>query len=145
MKHLTIFLLFFLLSPIVSAQTTEFVANYDSAVHISHEKELPLIIYFSGSDWCKPCIKLKAEILLSPEFAVYSKGFVIYIADFPYRSKQTKDLKKVNEGLAEKYNPKGIFPNLVVVNEAEKIVYQIGYKDNKPAEFIAEMRRALNP
>ncbi|MFB6341210.1 thioredoxin fold domain-containing protein [Saccharicrinis sp. FJH62] len=94
------------------------------------------LIYFSGSDWCKPCIKMKAELLDSNEFMQYAKDFKLYQADFPYRTKQEKPLKKFNETLADKYDKDGQFPYLVVVNGQGERVFATGYKDIPVTSFI---------
>ncbi|MFB6320655.1 thioredoxin fold domain-containing protein [Saccharicrinis sp. FJH54] len=94
------------------------------------------LIYFSGSDWCKPCIKMKAELLDTDAFKQYAKDFNLYQADFPYRTKQEKNLKKFNESLADRYDKDGQFPYLVVVNGKGEKIYATGYKDVAVNDFI---------
>lgn len=126
-----------------AAQETRFCESFDEAKQLSDTEKIPLVIYFSGSDWCKPCIKLKKEILMSPEFAEYSKKLAIYIADFPFRTKQSKLLKKSNEALAEKYNKKGVFPYLIVLDVRDQVIYQVGYMNQSPTEFISAMKSGM--
>ncbi len=47
--------------------------NFKFASELSKEKKLPLIMVFSGSDWCKPCIKLREQILVDTLFCTWAK------------------------------------------------------------------------
>jgi thioredoxin-related protein len=50
----------------------------------SQNKEL-ILLNFSGSDWCIPCIKLHKNIIETDEFKkLETENFIVYInADFP--------------------------------------------------------------
>lgn len=143
MKTLIVLVLAFSFGLHLVAQETRFFESFDEAKQVSGAEKIPLAIFFSGSDWCKPCIKLKKEILMSPEFAKYSKKIAIYNADFPFRKKQSKALKKGNEALAEKYNKKGVFPNFIVLDANDHIIYQVGYKNQSPTEFISALNAGM--
>ncbi len=119
--------------------------DFETAKHIAKEFDKPMILLFSGSDWCKPCIKLKTYILESDEFIDYSSKFVLYNADFPYRIKQSKALKKQNEELAEKYNPKGEFPKVVYIDKDGKPLGSTGLIDCSPADYIQKIEEILQP
>jgi thioredoxin-related protein len=112
---------------------TNFSLAQDSAI----KSQKPILIYFSGSDWCKPCIKFHSQVLATKEFMDFATGaFVLVHADFPYHKSISKEQRKHNDALAEKYNTEGSFPKLVVVSPNDKIIYSCGYKDIKPKQFI---------
>src|SRR3954451_7800949 len=78
-----------------------------------------IVLNFSGSDWCGPCIRLKKEIFESDEFQKYSSQKLVLVnADFPrYKKNQlSKEQVKENEVLAEKYNTGGKFPLTVLLD-----------------------------
>lgn len=84
-----------------------------------------VLLYFSGSDWCGPCIKLKQEVLETTEFQDFSKDHLNLVrADFPRMKKNqlSKAQTTYNEKLAEKYNPKGKFPFTVLISPEGKII-----------------------
>ena len=84
-----------------------------------------ILLNFSGSDWCGPCIKLKKEILDSEEFLKYAdEKLVLVRADFPRLKKNrlSPEQTKQNETLAEKYNPEGKFPLTVLIDASGKTV-----------------------
>lgn len=121
----------------------QFASSYEEAKSESSDKSKILTIVFSGSDWCKSCIKLNKEIITSPQFIAYAdKALAVYNADFPYKKKQDAALKNVNESLADKYNPDGVFP-LVVFIKDDKIIYKSGYKAISPDDYISMIKQNL--
>lgn len=103
-----------------------------------------IVLNFSGSDWCGPCIRLKKEIFGSDAFANYaSEKLVLVNADFPRYKKNAlpKEQVKENEGLAEKYNSAGKFPFTVLLNADGKVLKQWdGLPDETPEKFVDEIK-----
>ncbi len=115
------------------------VTNLDEAERIAQDKNQKIVLVFSGSDWCTPCIKLEKEILESKEFEEFSKSnFVMLRADFPRRKKNTlpPKVQEENNSLAEKYNNNGFFPLVVVLDKNGKVLGETGYKNTTPREYI---------
>ena len=78
--------------------------------------QLTLLI-FSGSDWCLPCIRFNREVVINPLFTNFSnENLTTQIADFPQHKKLTKEEVEQNELLAERYNPQGYFPFVLLLN-----------------------------
>lgn len=113
--------------------------NFDTAKAIALKEQKPLILVFSGSDWCAPCIKLDNQIWKSTEFIEYAtKSIVLVKADFPRKksSSFTKEQLTHNEMLAEKYNKKGYFPLVVIFDAHGQVLGETGYKNISPKEYI---------
>ena len=54
------------------------------AKKVAQEKHQFILLNFSGSDWCGPCIRLHKEILDSQAFLDFANGQLVLIqADFP--------------------------------------------------------------
>jgi len=133
----TILPLLLLASTVVFAQ--DWKTNFDESQKLAIRQNKKILLVFSGSDWCAPCIKLKKEILLSAEFVDYSKeNFVILNADFPKRKKNAlpETQQKHNNMLAERYNKEGHFPLVVVLDSEGKVLGKTGYKKIPPNEYI---------
>jgi len=107
-----------------------------------------ILINFSGSDWCGPCIRLRKEILESDAFEKYAAGNLILVrADFPRQKKNQleKAQVKLNESLADRYNPDGKFPYTLIVDEHGKILKTWdGFPGESPEKFVQEIT-ALHP
>lgn len=105
-----------------------------------------ILLVFSGSDWCGPCIKLDRDIWQSEEFKEFAKNnLVLERADFP-KKKQNQlapELKKINEELAEKYNKDGMFPLVVVLDKNGKVLGKTAYKNVSPQEYITILKSFL--
>lgn len=101
-------------------------------------------IVFSGSDWCKGCIQFRKKVLSDPSFESFAReNLEIVVADFPQRTKLSRDIVAQNEALAEKYNPKGVFPNLVLVSADGNHFEIVKYNNQTPQEFVSELKTRL--
>ncbi|MFS4493851.1 thioredoxin family protein [Maribacter sp. 2308TA10-17] len=137
-------ILLFLFSVCTFAQ--DWKATYTDALASSSSEDKPIILVFAGSDWCAPCIKLDKTIWQSEEFKSYSKeNFVIYKADFPRKkvNRLPEHLAEQNASLAERFNSKGHFPLVVVLNSEEQVLGKIGYEKVAPPEYIALLKNCL--
>ena len=141
----TIFSLLFLFPLFLQAQVwkTDFKQAQTAAV----ETNSNILLVFEGSDWCAPCIKLEKEILTTPEFEDYaSSNFVLVKADFPRRRANalSPEVQEQNNQLAEKYNRKGVFPLLIVLDKNGNVLQETGYKKTTPKEFIKLLESSKN-
>jgi thioredoxin-related protein len=101
-----------------------------------------ILLNFSGSDWCGPCIKLKHDVFETSEFEQFAQGKLVLVrADFPRLKKNqlAKDQQDRNDQMDERYNPNGKFPLTVLINAQGKVVKEWeGYQPSKE-KFIAEI------
>lgn len=145
MKKTGIFLLALLLTGYLSAQTLSH--NFDESLAQAQKDQKVLLMVFSGSDWCKPCMSLKKTILESPTFTSYAdQNLVLLELDFPYRKKNQLPAaqKKHNEQLAEKYNPAGDFPKVLLLNSDGKVLGHLAYKTSQsPQQFNDQISTLL--
>lgn len=131
----TIILIFFSVSSIAQEWQTDFQKSKEMA----SSQNKPIILVFSGSDWCAPCMKLEKEIWNSTEFKEYAdKNLILHKADFPRKKKNRVDntQMKENKTLAEKYNTKGYFPLVVILDKNGKVLGETGYKKMAPKDYI---------
>src|ERR1700735_1061793 len=83
---------------------TTWMGDFDSAKTEAAKEHKLILINFSGSDWCGPCIRLRKEILESSTFEDYAKDNLVLVrADFPRQKKNQLDAAQVkrNEALAD--------------------------------------------
>lgn len=134
---------YFILSAIIlifgSLQAQKWQTDFKKATEMAAQANKPIVLVFSGSDWCAPCMKLEKEIWSTAEFINYSnEHYIMLKADFPRKSKNTVDAqqKEANKQLAEKYNKSGFFPLVVVLDKQGKMYGSLGYKKVSPKEYI---------
>ena len=113
--------------------------DFSTARKIAKEKHQLILLNFSGSDWCIPCIRMRKEVFENSAFLqMADTTLVMYNADFPRKKKNEPDkkIKKQNEELADKYNPEGKFPFTLLINAEGKVIKTWdGYPDQTPEQF----------
>lgn len=147
MKSLQILILALVLTlGTLQAENKAWFIKSNEAKTFAIENKTPIMLVFAGSDWCKPCMMFKNEILKSSVFEGWhqDKIAVLYL-DFPMHAKNKlpAELKKQNDLLAEKYNKSGFFPNIVLIDVQGKVMAQMEYKNQTPETFIKECENIL--
>jgi thioredoxin-related protein len=113
--------------------------NFDEAKQTATKENKNILLVFSGSDWCAPCIKLDNVVWKSEAFKLESeKIWVIYKADFPKKkaNQLSAELTESNKRLAEKYNRSGSFPLVVLLDKTGKLIGMTGFKNISATEYI---------
>ena len=114
-------------------------ANFEEAQKIATEQDKNIILVFSGSDWCAPCIKLDKNIWQSEAFIKEAnEKWILVKANFPRKkaNELAKEQTEHNRKLAEKYNTEGSFPLVVVLDKNGKVFGKMGFKNVAPEEYI---------
>jgi len=103
-----------------------------------------ILLDFTGSDWCPPCMALHDFVLTQPEFLNYAeKNLELVELDFPKNKSIDAKLVEANARLAEKYNVEG-FPTIIVLDAAGKIVHRdTGYSGKNAKAYTASLQKAL--
>ena len=127
----------------LSMTAQDAVANYftesDKAIAYAEANNAEILMVFGGSDWCRPCIQFKKEILDATDFKQGTNGTVaVLYLDFPSKKKNklTKEAKQHNEALAAKYNTSGSFPKIILMDKAMKKIKEISYEGQSSSDFI---------
>lgn len=141
-----VFVLFLAVSSFAATAATDssFLQLKEAAAATEHRY---ILLNFSGSDWCIPCMKMKKNIFETDTFSRYSSQNLIWInADFPRNKKDlTRQQVKQNEELANKYNKKGAFPFTLLLDEKGNIIKSWdGFPNLTAAEFIQQVDAAVN-
>lgn len=116
MKKVIIAMLLFVGSFTAGAQELVWETNVSKAMEVSNATKKPMLLFFTGSDWCGWCIRLQKEVLKTPEFAAWAKENVVLVElDFPRKSNQTEEIKKQNSELQMAFGVQG-FPTVHFAN-----------------------------
>jgi protein disulfide-isomerase len=137
-------ILFMVLSVLVATCAGAFAADwqtdYAKALALAKSQNKRVLLDFTGSDWCGPCIELRKRVLSRPDFSAYAdKNLVLVEIDYPQRKKQSDELKKQNEKLSKQYgiDEKG-FPTIMLLDPSGKVLREFtGYDGDTTAGFIA--------
>ncbi len=85
-------------------------------------EDAPIIMNFTGSDWCIWCKRIKAEIFETPEFKAWvkEKNVQLLEVDFPRSKKQSDELRAQNNSLKNEVGIQG-FPTLIIISKGKLI------------------------
>lgn len=110
--------------------------NFVQAKALAEAQQKKLLISFTGSDWCGPCIRLDREVFSQQDFLGYAKNnYVLLKIDFPKKVKLPKDLETQNQMLADKYGVRRL-PTILVLNSDGTFYKRGGYVSGGPRAFI---------
>lgn len=136
MKH-CLFFLFAVVALGFSARA-QILENAEEAFRVAQETGKPVLLVFSGSDWCAPCVRFSREVLTHPSFLDFAADHLVVLkSDFPQRKTLLSSLRRQNEALAERYNPDGQFPYLLLLGPDGSILSHLSYQYQQAEAFIS--------
>lgn len=137
----------FLLLPLFLFSTTAWHYNLDDAKQLAKKEHKHILLNFSGSDWCGPCIRLRTEIFESEVFKNMADTELILVnADFPRKKKNQLSIpqQKLNDAMADRYNAQGKFPYTLLLDTDGKILKTWdGLPDMTAEDFTIEVRNGI--
>lgn len=138
-------LLLLSLSTLISARA-QVEPDPEKAFREARQSGRQILLVFSGSDWCLPCIRFEKNILTDSAFRNFAgERFVILEADFPQRKKIPAPRRSQYEALAGEFNTEGAFPKIVLLTPDKTLLAVLPYTGQSPADFIGELRKSLKP
>ena len=109
MKQFLVFIII-ALAQTNNAQTVDLKWHTDlsKAVSISINEKKPIMLFFTGSDWCGWCMRLKKEVFNHEKFKIWSDDQIILVElDFPRRKKLEPNILNQNRELARIFGVSG--------------------------------------
>ena len=100
-----------------------------------------VLVDFTGSDWCPPCIVMRKNVFSKKDFVeAASKNYILVELDFP---KADKALKGKNQPYAEKYGIEG-FPTVILFDEVGEEFTRFFASDfPKTEDFLSHLNKSL--
>ena len=117
MKKIMFFVLILFFQNFHSQQSTlNWYTDLNKAVNTSISENKPIMLFFTGSDWCGWCMRLKKEVFNLPEFKTWTdKNIVLVEIDFPRRKVIDPKILNQNRELARIFSVTG-YPTVWFVN-----------------------------
>ena len=95
----------------------DWMTNVDDALAKGKEQKKPVLVEFTGSDWCPPCIMMHKKVFSKKEFTdKASEKFILVKIDIP---KADKELSKKNQKVLKKYKVQGV-PTVILFGDDGK-------------------------
>ncbi len=120
--------------------------DYEAAVALAGTNGLPLMLNFTGSDWCGWCKLMDRQVFSTDAWKKWAgKNIVLAFIDFPQNKSLVPDKYVArNRRLAGQYGVKG-YPTYVVVEAKDgKAIGTLGAsREATPEGFIADLENML--
>ena len=117
--------------------------SYEQAVVAAQASGKPILVDFTGSDWCGWCIRLDQEVFAQPEFREWAQNRVILLkVDLPRQTPQPPALKQQNENLRDKYQIDS-YPTILFVDPQGNKIGRTGYEQGGPQVWTQKADQLL--
>ena len=131
--------------PAEGAEVGAFTQDVDAAKALAKEKGLPLLLDFTGSDWCGWCKLMDRQVFAQDAWKEWAAtSIVLATIDFPSdESLVPEPFRARNRALSDEYGIEG-YPTYVLLSAEGEEVGRLGAsRDASPEKFAAEIRAAL--
>ena len=137
---------------------SEWFDDLKKAIPKSINSNKPLLLFFTGSDWCGWCIRLQREVFSYPEFKNWADTSVVLVElDFPRRKQLKENIRNQNRELQQIFGVRGyptvwlVTPQIIQSNDPEnpgnKINFlklgTLGYVAGGPEKWISSVNSFL--
>jgi protein disulfide-isomerase len=120
------------------------LSDYEEALRQSQAASKPILLFFTGSNWCQACIKLKSEALSTPEFiAATHDKYIFMIIDFLPRIKVHTNLTYQASKLQKKYEIVAL-PTVVITDSEGKKIGAHGYISGGGKIYAENLNKLIN-
>ena len=106
--------------------------DYKRALAQAKAEQKPVLMYFTGSDFCGYCKQLDRQALDQKPFHDYAdRNLVLLKLDFPARKPQSRWEREQNETLRMRYRVSG-FPTLILLNPRGSVAGEVNARSLRP-------------
>lgn len=128
-----------------SAAEPVWLTDLDSAKAQGVKENKPVLVDFTGSDWCPPCIQLHKVVFESAEFAAVASKYVLVELDFPRKTPQAPELKAKNAALSKQFGISG-FPTVLLIDAKSGEVFgkSVGFGGQTAKEYLEKLASFKN-
>jgi protein disulfide-isomerase len=119
---------------------SDWQTDYQQALATAKAARKCVLLDFTGSDWCGPCIEMNKVVFSKAAFLNYAKKNLVLVAvDYPRAKTLHETVTKQNACLMHQYGiDKSGYPTVILLNPDGRILGQLGgYSGERPADIIA--------
>ena len=130
---------------VASAAEPVWLTDLDAAKAQGVKENKPVLVDFTGSDWCPPCKALHKQVFDSAEFAAVASRYVLVELDYPKSKPQTPELKAKNAALSKQFGITG-FPTVLLLDAKSGEVFgkTVGFGGQTAKEYLDKLASFKN-
>lgn len=131
--------------PLNSQAADGWLVDFEKAKAQAAKEGKSILMEFTGSDWCPPCIQLEKNVLSQEAFKTGApKNFILLKLDSPRdKSKQTPEEIEQYQVLSKQYAVQGV-PTIFLTDAKGKPYWQtVGYSGDPADKYVANLNAQL--
>jgi thioredoxin-related protein len=110
-------------------------STIERAVEVAGDRKI--LVEFTGSDWCPPCMRMKEEVLSTRAFRDYANENLVHVyLDFPRRTRLDPEVVEYNNKTAKEYKVGGYPTYIIMDSTGKELKRTTGYMVGGPERFI---------
>ena len=133
----------FLVSPDAASATARealWATDVEEASTAARADQKNIFLFFTGSDWCAPCILLEKEVLHTREFEEYAdERLVLVVLDFPLDEALISPQQAAHNEEWRKRFGIGGYPTVLMADANLTPYAQTGYRSGGPGPYIEHL------
>ncbi len=128
----------------LGAGSAEWLTDFEEAQRAARDAGRPVLINFTGSDWCGWCVRLKNEVFSRAEFQRYAAANLVLLEiDFPRRIEVPEEVLEVRRALAREYGVRG-YPTILLVDAEGEVLGRTGYRRGGASAYVEHLKELLS-
>lgn len=125
-------------------EAVQWQTNYQGALEQSKSSGKPIVLFFTGSDWCGWCTRLEDESLSTKEFSnAAGDKFIFVKLDYPLYTTIDPKISSQNKELRKKYDIRS-FPSLIVIDADGRQMGVTGYRPGGGGEYAKHLLKLVD-
>jgi len=123
----------------------EWMSDWNAAKEKAAAEKKPILINFTGTDWCGWCIRLEKEVFSKKAFKDYAtKNLVLMEVDFPRKKELPAEVQEQNKKLDKEFKIEG-YPTIFLLDaEGKKLSEDIGYREGGPEAYVKHLKELID-
>ncbi|GHV21504.1 hypothetical protein AGMMS49959_10740 [Planctomycetales bacterium] len=119
------------------------LTSYDEALRRARAENKMVLMLFTGSDWCGPCMDMHARIFEQPAFKQWAaRKFVLLYLDLPQLHELPTATRRQNELLIKKFGVAGV-PQIFLLSPDGEPLTSVGYLPTDAATWTGLIEMLL--
>lgn len=114
--------------------------DFEAAKKAAASAGKDILVDFTGSDWCPPCMRMEDEVFTQAAFIQQApQKFVLLRLDYPRKTPQSEKVRQQNQRLAELYPFDSVPTFMLMDKDGKPFAVAIGYLRGGPSAFLKLM------
>ncbi len=119
-------------------------SSFSSSLKHSRASGRPIMLVFTGGDWCSWCRRLDSEVFETPEFSRWSKKFLKMELNFPAPGESPTKISLQNDEILRRFQRHvEVYPTVLFVDAQGQVLAKTGYVIGGVQNWIANAELLL--